>query len=66
VATSEIIASPSKANAAASVSSPTSTEPVRSAEEALQAEVELLKLEAAKAKVQRRLDAIVREESQRR
>lgn len=66
VATSEIVASPSKASAAASVSSPTSTEPVRSAEEALQAEVELLKLEAAKAKVQRRLDAIVREESQRR
>lgn len=66
VATSEIVASPSKASAAASLSSPTSTEPVRSAEEALQAEVELLKLEAAKAKVQRRLDAIVREESQRR
>jgi diguanylate cyclase len=38
----------------------------RCAEEMLQAEVELLKLEAAKAKVQRRLDAIVREESQRR
>ena len=66
VATSEIVASPFKASAAASLSSPTSTEPVRSAEEALQAEVELLKLEAAKAKVQRRLDAIVREESQRR
>lgn len=66
VATSEIVASPSKASAAASLSSPTSTEPVRSAEEALQAEVELLKLEVAKAKVQRRLDAIVREESQRR
>lgn len=41
-------------------------ESTRSTEEALQAEVELLKLEAAKAKVQRRLDAIVREESQRR
>jgi hypothetical protein len=38
----------------------------RSTEEALQAEVELLKLEAAKSKVQRRLDAIVREENQRR
>lgn len=44
----------------------TYAEPTRSAEEALQAEVELLKLETAKAKVQRRLDAIVREESQRR
>lgn len=48
------------------VAASVSIEPTRSAEEALQAEVELLKLEAAKAKVQRRLDAIVREESQRR
>lgn len=58
--------SPGKANVSFADSVVISSESVRSAEEALQAEVELLKLEAAKAKVQRRLDAIVREESQRR
>jgi hypothetical protein len=40
--------------------------PIRSAEEMLEAEVHALKLESAKARVARRLDAIVREEQQRR
>jgi diguanylate cyclase len=57
---------PAVVRSASPVSQPKPAEPTRSVEETLQAEVELLKVEAAKAKVQRRLDAIVREENLRR
>lgn len=49
-----------------SVVNDSSRTPARSAEDMLEAEVQALKLESAKARVARRLDAIVREEQGRR